>query len=81
MSDRPRVPGAAAKGLAAQARAVRAHKQKVIVASRLYRDGPVVTRVLIDGLYYDVRPYDLTLLQSGEFTPAELELHPVDEGA
>lgn len=68
------------KGLAAQRRAVRAHKERIFVVSRTFRTGPDIIRILFNGNYYDVGPADLARLESGKLTPEDLELYPVDLG-
>lgn len=68
------------KGLTAQRRAVRAHKERIFITSRRFRSGPDLIRVLIDGEYYDVGPSDLASLESG-MTPEDLELYPVNAKA
>jgi hypothetical protein len=72
MSDHP-------SRLAAQAAAVRSHKQRVVVSSRTYSTRrPFRARVLVDGEYYDVGKRELAHLEAG-ITPTDLDLQPVEE--
>ena len=65
--------------IAAQRRAVRAHKERVLVSmKRFHTDGHMTARVAIGGRSYDVKESELTALQRG-LTPDELALDPVPD--
>lgn len=64
--------------LAAQAAAVRAHKNRVIVSSRRFSAGQMRARILVGGEYYDVGERELAALKAGA-TPDDLWLEPAQD--
>lgn len=53
--------------------------RKMHIVSKLFSNGTMTARVLIDGEYYDVREHELALLQGGR-TVADLDLCVAQDG-